>query len=80
MAYEKTEVVGFGRAISNLIIAVTDGVGSEDLAQMIAAITAGAQTVNEFETSVPAASSHVVSGISEGLGDWLLTQVSPPTA
>lgn len=72
--YQKSEVVAFGKAVGDLVIAVTDGIGADDLATLIATVTSGAQVVNEFESSVPAASAHVVSGISDTLGDWLLTQ------
>ena len=71
--YTKAEVVAFGKAIGNLVNAVRgDGVGADDLDELIKVVTSGAQTVNEM-TDVPAAAAlHTIGAASDVVGDRFL--------
>lgn len=71
--YNKAEAVSFGQAIGNLVNAVRgDGVGADDLNELIAVVTTGAKVVNEM-TDVPAAGAlHTIGAASDVVGDKFL--------
>lgn len=71
--YTKAEVVAFGQAIGNLINAVRDnGVGADDLDELIATVTTGAQTVNEMKDVPAAAGLHTLGAAADKVGDKFL--------
>ena len=71
--YNKQEVVAFGTAIGNLVNAVRgDGIGGDDLDELIATVTAGAKTVNEMKDVPAAAALHTISAASDAVGDKFL--------
>ena len=73
--YTKDDVVAFGKAIGNLVNAVRgDGVGADDLDELIAAVTTGAQTVNEMRDVPAAAALHTVGAAADVVGDKVLEE------
>jgi hypothetical protein len=71
--YVKSDVINFGEAVGDLVVAITgDGVGTEDLVQLIAAVTTGAEVVNEVKDVPAAAGLHILGAAGDTYGDYLL--------
>jgi len=70
--YNKADSVALGEAFGNLVNAVRDGVGTDDLDELIATLTAGAQAANEAQDVPAAFGAHVISGVSDKVGDKFL--------
>lgn len=71
--YVKQDCTEFGKTVGNLIAGVTgDGLTSDDLQKAIAAVVAGAQTVNEFKAVPAAAGLHVLGAAADTYGDHML--------
>ena len=79
MAYQKEQCTALGTAMGELTAGVIGGVGPEDMAALLATLTAAAQVVNEFQEVPAAAGLHVGAGLADKLGDWQLelAQQSP---
>lgn len=67
--YNKTEVVDFGKALGNLVTAVMDGVGADDIDEAIAVVKAGASVVNEMKDVPAAAGLHTLGAAADVVGD-----------
>ena len=70
--YNKAEVVAFGAAIGDLITAALDGVGADDLDELIEVVTTGAAVVNEMKDVPAAGGLHVLGAASDKVGDKFL--------
>jgi hypothetical protein len=71
--YNKADVAGLGHAIAELINAVRgDGVGADDLDELIGVLTSAAQSVNEMKDVPEAAVEHVLGAAADKLGDFAL--------
>lgn len=71
--YTKGDVVAFADSVDDLIDAVIgDGVGTEDLDELIGVLTAGAAAVNEMRGVPAAAGLHIAGRIADKQGDRLL--------
>lgn len=70
--YVKADAVNFGKSFGRLVNAVRDGVGAEDVTQLIGTLTAGAQAANEAQDVPAAFGTHALSGASEVIGDQFL--------
>ena len=75
MAYDKTKCKAVGVALVELIDAVTDGVGMDDMDEMMALAMAlkGAQA--EMSSDTDAATLHILSAAADAFGD---KRVNPP--
>ena len=73
--YNKEELIAFGNSIGDLVKAVTgDGVGPDDLDELMAAVRDGAKTINEFRDVPAAAGLHTLGAAANTYGDHLLDQ------
>ena len=72
-SYIKADPVNFGKTIGEIIVAVRgDGVGTHVLDELIAAFTASATAMNELKAVPEAAAEHILSGVTETMGDAAL--------
>ncbi len=88
--YVKTDAVGFGGSIGDIVVAIRgDGVGTHLLDEMIASFTASARAMNEIKDVPEAAAEHIISGMTDKMGDAALAKAiadedaaaaAPPTA
>lgn len=73
--YDKTKPIEVGHKLVELIEAVTDGVGMEDMDEFISLIAALQAAQTEMTTDTDAAILHVVSGATDAFGD---KRINPP--
>jgi len=76
--YNKTEVVDFGKAVGNLVTAVMDGVGADDLNEAIEVVKAGAHVVNEMKDVPAAAGLHTLGAAADVVGDKFMEDAATP--
>lgn len=76
MAYDKTKTKAVGDALYDLIEAVTDGVGLDDMDEMMALAMRLKDAQNELATDTDASVLHVASALTDRLGD---ARVNPDT-
>lgn len=70
--YNKSEVVDFGKAVGNLVVAAMDGVGADDINEAIAVVKTGAHAVNEMKDVPAAAGLHTLGAAADVVGDKFL--------
>ena len=71
--YVKEDATGFGHTVGEIVNAVRgDGVGAHILDEMIASFTASAKAMNEIKAVPEAAAEHILSGMTERMGDHAL--------
>lgn len=71
--YNKNDVTNFADAVDNLIDAVMeDGVGADDLDELIGVVTASSKAVNEMKGVPAAAGLHIAGRIADKQGDRML--------
>ena len=67
--YVKGDSIGFGRSVGDLVNGIRDGVSAEDFTKLMSTLEAGARAINEAKDIPAAFGAHVVSGVSEVVGD-----------
>ena len=73
--YVKSDATGFGAAVGDIVNAVKgEGVGAHVLDELIAAFTSSARAMNEIKAVPEAAAEHIVSGLTERMGDQALAE------
>jgi K+-sensing histidine kinase KdpD len=73
--YNKAEVVAWAESLNNLIEATTgDGVGLDDLDELIDTFTKGTKVINEMQAVPAGVGLHVVAVIADKQGDKLVAK------
>ena len=73
--YHKPDVTAFADSVDELIAAISgDGVGMDDLGNLIETVTTGAAAVNEMQGVPAAAGLHIAGRIADKQGDRLLAK------
>lgn len=81
MSYDKRNPVAVGKALVELIEATTeDGVGMEDMDELMALISSLKAARPEMSNDTDAATLHILSGASDAFGDKRVNPeaVAPP--
>ena len=76
VSYNKEQPMDTGRKLVELILALKDGVDVEDSDEFISFGTALMGSIDEIKEDTDAAVLHLVSGITDRLGD---ERLDPPT-
>lgn len=69
MAYEKAQVQKVGDATYNLIKGLSNGIGTEEMANLMGVLSAAVDASDEFRSDFDAAGPHAVARMLDRFGD-----------
>lgn len=77
--YNKQEVLTFGDRLWDVIQGLKDGVGSDDLGNLVGALSAAPAISNEAKEDFDAFGLHLVAHLADKFGDARVNPPAPPT-
>jgi len=69
MTYNKAEVKAVGNAVYDLLEGLSDGIGNQEIANLMKVLTAAVAASDEFKSDFDAAGPHVLAQMADRFGD-----------
>ena len=79
MAYNKAEVKNLADKVYDLLKGLKDGVGPDDVTNLVGALTAAPACQNELKEDWDAAGAHMLAQLADRFGDDRVNVEAPPT-